>query len=158
MKTKSSQNSIKPLKKIAGEILLYLYWMHRKNIPKLQNIHLNFTMWDLNLEGIVLTKREDSIFSINEFKEYTDNDLFGALQYLNDLYLIEYTERKNTTGLKFLNFKVPAQGVQMVEGIQSSQEEKNEFNVTFNFNLENNITIESLLKAELGSLFKASLL
>jgi hypothetical protein len=156
MKTNEPQNSIKPIKTIAGEILLYLYWMHRKNIAELKNVRLTFGMW--RRENVVLDRREATIFSVDKFKDYSDNDLFGALQYLNDLYLIEYKDSPDNTGSNFFNFKVTAHGIQMVEGVEHSQEEKNQFNVTFNFNLENNVTIESLLKAHLGSLFKASLI
>lgn len=156
MKNNQTQNSIKPVKTISGEVLLYLYWMHRENIGKLKDVRLTFGLH--RSENIVLDRREASIFSVDKFKEYSDNDLFAALQYLSDLYLIEYKDSPDNTGSNFFNFKVTAHGVQIVEGVQHSQEEKNQFNMTFNFNLENNVTIESLLKAELGSLFKASLI
>jgi len=85
-------------------------------------------------------------------------DIFNALIYLSDSYFVTYSESKTTAGSHIHGMKVTAKGIDLIEGIERGREEKKEFNVTFNFNIQNNITVESLLKAELGSLIKVSLL
>jgi len=49
-------------------------------------------------------------------------------------------------------------GLILLKGLKGGEKEKNEFHVVFNIKLAENINIESLIKAELGSLIKASLI
>ena len=156
-----NKTQFKPIKTIAGEILLYFYFLQRKNITDLnmQIIGFYYKRTDKNkLDGIVIPDRDKTIFNNEKFSEYTDVDIFNALIYLNDSYFITYSESKTTTGSHIHNIKVTASGIDLIEGIERGQDEQKVFNVTFNFNVQNNVTVESLLKAELGSIFKASVL
>jgi len=72
--------------------------------------------------------------------------------------LIDYKDSPDNTGSNLFNLKVTASGVDIIEGIERGAEEKRVFNMTFNFNITNDVTVESLLKAEFGSLIKASLI
>lgn len=149
-----------PIKKIAGEIILYLYLLQRQDVAKLKGQMLNFGLWHqpTGASGAQLNNRTDTIFAVCDFDAYTDNDLYNALVYLYDSGLIEYKDSKDNTGSHFFNLKVTSYGIDMVEGIERGEEEKKIFNMTFNFNITNDVTIESLLKAEFGSLFKASVM
>lgn len=156
-----NKNQFKPIKTIAGEILLYFYFLQRKNITDLSAEVLSFFFKrtpENTLDGIVIPDRDKTFFNNEKFSEYTDVDIFNALIYLNDSYFITYSESKTTAGSHIHNMKVTSKGIDLIEGIERGKEEQNEFNVTFNFNVQNNITVESLLKVELGSLIKASLL
>lgn len=151
-----------PIKKIAGEILLYLYLLQRQDIGKLKNARLSFGLWHRTKEsessGAQLDRRPQTIFQVKDFDAYSDNDLYNALVYLYDSGLIDYKDSPDNTGSNLFNFKVTASGVDIIEGIERGAEEKRVFNMTFNFNITNDVTVESLLKAEFGSLIKASLI
>jgi hypothetical protein len=144
------------IKTISGEILLYLYLLQRQDVGKLKNVMLSFGMWHLpeGKNGAVLDHRSETIFKITDFDAYSDNDLYNALVYLYDSGLIDYRDSKDNTGSHFLNLKVTSSGIDMVESIDRGAEEKKNFNVTFNFNITNDVTVESLLKTEFGSIFK----
>lgn len=151
-----------PIKKISGEILLYLYLLQRQDVGKLKNATLSFGLWHKpkNSEGsgAQLDRRPQSIFQVSDFDAYSDNDLYNALVYLYDSGLIDYKNSQDNTGSNLFNLKVTASGVDIIEGIERGAEEKKIFNMTFNFNITNDVTVESLLKAEFGSLIKASLM
>lgn len=155
-------SELKTIKTIAGEVLLYFYWLQRRDLAKLSDAILSFQLRHFPKEsgqvGPVLQRRTESILSIEELKKYTDADLFNALAYLNDHGLIEYNASPTNTDTSFINLRVTSSGIDIIEGIERGQDERSQFNVVFNFNLTNNVTVESLLKAELGSLVKASLL
>ncbi len=153
---------IVPIKTIAGEILLYFYLLQRKNVTDLSYAMLNFRLKltpETKIEGIEMQQRNESILKEEKFNTYSDVDLFNALTYLNELGLISYEDVKDISGGSHLrDFKITAQGIDLIEGIERGQLEKRDFNITFNFNIKNDVTVESLLKAEFGSIFKASLL
>jgi hypothetical protein len=148
------------IKKISGEILLYFYLLQRQDVGKLRDSMLSFGLRHMptGKEGAQLERRSDSVFKINDFDTYSDNDLYNALEYLYDAGLVDYKDSRDNVGSHFINLKVTAYGVDMVESIERGPEEKRVFNTTFNFNITNDVTVESLLKAEFGSLIKASLL
>lgn len=150
------------IKKTAGEILLYLYLLQRQDMVKIKSAILHFNLWhkiqDSEGSGAQLERRPETIFHISDFDSYTDNDLYNALVYLYDSGLINYRDSQDTMGSCLFNLKVTAQGIDIIEAIERGEKEKRNFNVTFNFNITNDVTIESLLKAELGSFIKASVL
>lgn len=148
------------IKKISGEILLYFYILQRQDVAKLKGAILSFGIWHLpeNQDGAKLDRRSESIFNIEDFSNYTDSDLYNALVYLYDSGLIEYRDSKDNTGSNFINLRITSGGIDIVESIDRGQEEKNNFNLTFNFNITNEVTVESLLRAEFGALIKNSLI
>lgn len=151
-----------PIKTIAGEVLLYFYLLQRRNVTDLKYAMLNFRLRlspETKIEGIEMQDRKISILKEEKFDPYSDVDLFNAVTYLNELGLISYEEMKDVSGGSHINeLKITARGIDLVEGIERGKQEKREFNITFNFNIKNDVTVESLLKAEFGSIFKASLL
>ncbi|MEZ4104079.1 MAG: hypothetical protein R3B60_02200 [Candidatus Paceibacterota bacterium] len=153
---------MKPIKKIAGEMLLYFYWLQRSDSTKLHDAMLSFQLrhfpTDRKQTGPLLERRDTSILNVDELSSYTDVDLYNALGYLSDCYLITLGQSKDNFGVHFLNIKLTASGFDIIEGVERGDEERTQFNVTFNFNLKNEITVESLLRAEFGSLIKASII
>lgn len=153
---------IVPIKTIAGEILLYFYLLQRRNVTDLSYAMLHFKLKltpETKIKGIEMLQRNESILKEEKFDNYTDVDLFNALTYLRELQLITYEEIKDISGGSHINqIQITAQGIDLIEGIERGLQEKKEFNITFNFNIKNDVTIESLLKNEFGSIFKASLL
>lgn len=155
-------NKLVSIKKISGEVLLYFYWIQRQDISKLCDTSMSFQLRHFPIDkkntGPELERRHETILNISELKLYSDGDLYNALNYLYDCGLINFNKSSTNVGDHILNIQLTASGVDIIEGIECGNTEQEYFNITFNFNVQNNITVESLLKAELGSLFKASLI
>ena len=149
---------MKPIKTIAGEILLYLYYIQRKCFSELNDAMIRFEFGSFNNKETNFSQRELSILNLDKFSSYSDNDILNAVNYLNDSGLIYFKESKDNIGTILFNFKLTDLGIDLIEGIERGDDEKKNFNVTFNFNINNDVTIESLIKTEFGSLIKNSLL
>jgi hypothetical protein len=82
-------------------------------------------------------------------------NLKNAFQYLKDKRLIDF----QSNGLfqehiEIYNLSITAAGVDIIEGVDGAETDKGKYQTTFNVKLADNLNIESLLKAELGSIFK----
>ncbi len=78
-------------------------------------------------------------------------DLQNAIEYLNDIGLMTFTDDSDNAQRGYRNFHITAKGVHLIEGVESSTDEgKRRFNITFNFNLESLAKIEPTLKAQFG--------
>lgn len=83
-------------------------------------------------------------------------DIYNSLVYLKGHRLIDYNKMGDTGSENFAGFKVTSNGVDIIEGIERTEEQKRQFNIIFNLKLADNISIDSLIKNEIGSIFKAS--
>lgn len=149
---------MKPIKTIAGEILLYFYYIQRESFSKLHNAIIRFDFGLFDNKDTNFDNREKTIFGLNKFNTYSDNDIYNAINYLSDSFLISFKESKDNMGSNLFSFRLTSEGINLIEGIERGSDEKKNFNITFNFNINNEVTVESLLKAEFGSLIKASIL
>ena len=79
-------------------------------------------------------------------------DLQNAIEYLHDAGLMTFVVEGNLSGQKeYRNFHLNAKGIHVIEDVDNEPPEvKNQFNVTFNFNLESLAKIEPTLKAKFG--------
>ncbi|XOB41827.1 MAG: hypothetical protein ACKKMS_00285 [Candidatus Nealsonbacteria bacterium] len=150
---------MEPIKRIAGKILLYLYYIQRDDYAYLNDFLLSFQMRGF-LKGEkspAMDNREHKICkSLIEISR-SDNDIYNALIYLHEKGFISMSRSQDNVSEQFLNIRVSSEGIDMIEGIERGEKERQEFHITFNIKLADNINIESLIKAELGSLIKASL-
>jgi len=146
---------MKPIKKIAGELLLYFYTLQRKQgIPIAEHVRFK------NHWGGPISVTGDGSFekTILKIGNGSDIDVFNAINYLLEKNFIDCKASTDTGGYSYIWLKVSAFGIDIIEGIERSKEAKNEFSVNFNIKLADNINIDSLIKNELGSLIKASLI
>lgn len=146
---------MKTIKKIAGDLLLYFYSLQRQN--KLDPAHI------ISFEG-----HPGRDINLNDKSEFGENilklaagspiDTYNALKYLEEKAFIDFKKTGTTSGIIIHGTSLTAYGVDIIEGIERGEEEKKEFHITFNIKLADTINIESLIRAELGSLIKASLI
>lgn len=143
---------MKPIKKIAGEVLLFFYAKQRKGgFESLDIIH--FTDWkDIKMPG------DNDITKGLKAISASAADIYNALEYLEDSGYLSYRRSRNTGGDMMHQFRVTAGGIDIVEGIERDEEAKHNFTVNFNIKLADSVTVESLIKNELGSLIKTSLI
>ena len=145
-------NSMKPIETISGQLLLYFYLLYRKNPSKLHNTIIHFKVTNFTNDGMSIdpTLIETDIFNIKELQDYSDVDLYNALQYLKSKNFINYDLFSTVNKEEYQHIHkliLTTNGVDIIEGIERGDFERKQFNITFNFNITNNTTIESLLKA-----------
>lgn len=143
---------MKPVKAIAGEILLYFYTLQRRRGFDSMEI-IRFDGWD-NINIPASSQLEKDLLTI--CKE-SAADLYNALSYLSEKYLLSFNKSRNSGGDMLHGFKVTAGGMDIIEGIERGPEERNNFYLTFNIKVADNINVDSLIKNEIGSLLKGSL-
>jgi len=148
---------MKPIKTIAGKVLLYFYFVQRTDYAKLLDTVLNFQMRNFNerVETLPILGSQDSSVIKNLLK-VTDNanNLYNGLRYLADKAFIEMKYTPSRTNDHFSLFRVLPGGVDVIEAIERGKEEKEEFYTTFNIKVADKTDIERLLEKQLGSLYK----
>ncbi len=145
---------IKSLKRISGDILLLLYFLQRQEGYCDDGI-LSFDRKMKVIEELNKSKLGNKII---ELTKNSIPDAFGAIRYLEEKGFISFNESDDNMTYHFLNIRVTAYGIDIIEGIERGKEEKHEFHVTFNIKLAENINIDSLIKGEIENLFKLSLI
>ena len=151
---------MEPVKKIAGKILLYFYSIQMSDYTKLHDLVLEFQMRHFsnkNDKSPKITHKGNVIVQDLINISGNDNNVYNALAYLRNRGLIEVSKSPDNVSDNFLNFSVSSAGIDIIEGIEERAEERDNFYITFNIKLADNVNIDSLIKAELGSLIKASL-
>ncbi len=139
------------IKEIAGKILLYLYAEERMNLLVSRNRKLNI---ENNREKKIIELSGDEVLvkSLGEISK-SANDIFLAFNYLVAKKFIWVNEDKDGKGsISYRRMGLEPEGIDIIEGIDRGSSEKKEFNVTFNINVENNMNVDSLIKANVGSL------
>ena len=150
-----TKKELKPIKKIAGELLIYLYNRERSEAFALKSAMLRFNdaLTTVSLEG----KDEFTkvlLYAAND----SSADAYNALEYLSEQMFIEARASRDSGGVMMHGFHVTSRGVDIIEGIEQDQQLRNQFNITFNFKLAENINVDALVKNEIESLVKASVL
>lgn len=140
------------IKETAGKLLLYLYELHRNTPGDMKYLQLSFD----NVSGGGVKVHSDN----KQLKENlnkinpSDSDIYTAFLFLQDKYFIlANTPTKTPQVVDFyIGVRLTDRGVDVIEGIERGQEEKQAFNVTFNIKVDNNMNVESLVKANLSML------
>ena len=145
---------MKPIKKIAGDILLLLYAIQRER-GSLDTEIISFDRDTKNKAELEKSKLGKKLLEITEGSIV---DTYNAIRYLEEGYFLSFKESNDNMTYNFLNPRVTKIGIDIVEGIEQSEKERNEFYITFNIKLADNINLESLIKNEIGSLIKGSLI
>jgi hypothetical protein len=144
------------IKKFSGDVLLYLYARKREKGFE-DDVLLRFDHCIAD-EKVSLNSNTDLTKDLLKITQNNDVDLYNSLQYLHEKGFIFYKRGLDTGGESLHNFHVTAQGVDIIEGVDYDEESRNNFNINFNIKLADNVTVESLIKNELGSLAKFALI
>jgi len=148
------------IKKIAGKMLLYFYTLQRNDYSSLYDFGLSFQMrhFPKGEKSPAINDKNNEISQTLIKISGNDNNAYNALIYLCEKGFINMSKTSDNVSDHFLNINVSSEGIDIIEGIERGETEKKEFNIIFNIKIADNINIESLIKTELGSLIKASLL
>ncbi len=151
---------MKPIKTISGNLLLLLYTLQRKARLSVYTI-LDFEFsgaLPLGEDAIKLAETSELARQLLELTSGSGEDVYNALRYLKEKEFVNYREEAIGGGTHCIReLSVCADGIDIIEGIERGEDEKKEFAVTFNIKVDNTFNVESLIKAELESIFKGSL-
>lgn len=145
---------MKAIKKISGDILLILYVLQRKRRTiEGESISFNRNMNDKDdLEyteiGRILLSATNSRIA----------DIYNVFNYLFEKRFINFDIIHDSENYTYTNIRVTANGTDIIEGIERGEKEKQEIHINFNIKLADSVNLESLIKNEVGSLIKASLI
>ena len=130
--------------------MLYYYTKQRKE---------GFVDHSISFEGInSKTMTSNCSQDLLELADNVPANLYMAFRYLQDKYFLEFKISSDTGSDHFHNFRITSVGIDIIEGIERDSAAREEFTINFNIKLAENINIESLIKAELESILKASLI
>ena len=149
-----SQEEFVPIKKIAGDVLLLLYYLQRQQGYCDEGI-LSF---DRNVGSSDTRNQSEFWKKILAASRQSATNAYNALRYLQEKGFISFKESRDTGGYHFINISVTGFGVDIIEGIERGPEERREFHVTFNIKLADNVNIDSLIKGEIENVIKLSAL
>ncbi|MEO6728524.1 MAG: hypothetical protein ABIM99_01245 [Candidatus Dojkabacteria bacterium] len=141
---------MKTIKELSGEILLYFYAKQREQGFSYDEI--------IRFEGIYTGKISyNGPEELNKISNNNSADIYNAMNYLNEKSFLSFKSSSDSGGDSIHSLKVSASGVDIIEGIERDNQARNDFTVNFNIKLAETMNVESLLKAELGSLLKFGL-
>lgn len=140
---------MRKITEIAGGIALLVYQQQR-----LMPNDMDFTGFRFRYDDTQWSDEpEYSKFQQNLLKVAEDNlaDLQNSIEYLKDVGLMTYIDDSDNTQRGYRNFHLTAKAIRVIEGVDNQvPEAKNQFNITFNFNLESLARITPTLKAQFG--------
>ena len=136
------------IKHTSGKILLALYVVQLDNPVKLERTDIVFD-----------TANKPKLRTDTWLKEIlhsiSDNDamLYNSFNYLLSKGLIANKNTKGIMGgLLLLGLHITDMGVDIVEGFDQGPAEQKVVKSLFNFSFSTNVTLDSLLKAEVGNI------
>lgn len=138
------------IKEIAGTVLLYLYEIQREQPAKLRFIVIDFN--ELSGGQVSLNCSDNSIKTALLKISENPNDIYNAHRYLVNKSFIQSSEQSDAGSGEYIGCLLTDHGVDIIEGIERGDEEKAHFNFIFNIKVENNMNVESLIKANLSAL------
>jgi hypothetical protein len=141
---------MKPINKIAFDVLIYFYNIERKAEFDLSDVTFEFT-YSRNLIYELSLSNENLKEDLLKLSDNSNRDLFKTFEFLKDENLLNYKELIDSGGKTLINTRLTSYGVKMVEGIDSPEFKKVAEN-HFHFSLVENATVESLIKTELSGL------
>lgn len=136
------------IKQISGKILLALYVVQLDNPIKLERAQIVF-------QNESKPKLEADGWLKNILHEISDNDamLYNSFNYLLSKGLVANKNTKGIMGgLLLLGLHITDIGIDIIEGVDQGSTEQKVVKSLFNFNFNTNVTLDSLLKAEVGNI------
>lgn len=136
------------IKQTSGKILLALYVIQLDNPVKLERAKVIF-------QKSSKPKLEADNWLKNILREISDDDamLYNSFNYLLSKGLIANKNTKGIMGgLLILGLHITDTGIDIIEGVEQGPAEQKVVKSLFNFSFTNKVTIDSLVKAEVGNI------
>ena len=106
------------------------------------------------LLAIIYKQPELGSGNIAEHTGWDDEKVFNAIKYLEQEGLIDYSDKNVLMSEERISLRCSSKGINIIENSEESQQE---YGIKFEVNFIMNINLESLIKADVESIFKGSL-
>ncbi len=138
------------IKETAGKVLLYFYQLQRTVPLSMRYRQLGFINKKTGSMGLTSDKKwlTSNLLDINP----STTDIYNAFTFLTDKGLIRSKGRATAEATIYVGIHLTDAGVDIVEGIERGSDGKQEFTVTFNINVADNVTVDGLVRENLGML------
>lgn len=141
------------IKETAGKILLYFYQLQRTVPLTMKNRQLGFV--DRKSGGLYLTSDKkwltNNLLDINP----ATTDIFNAFNFLIEKGYIQTIERSTGEAKIYVGIQLSSAGIDVVEGIEGSPDDKQIFASNFNIKVDGTADIESIIKNNLSVLLES---
>jgi len=136
------------VKQTAGKILLVLYVLQLDNPVKLERTSVSFST-----SGKPKLTTDSWLKTILHSVNKDDAMLYNGFNYLIDKGLIYQGNTSVHLGaISLRGIHITHSGIDIIEGIEQGDEGRKTVKSLFSFNFNNNVTIDSLLKVEVGNI------
>lgn len=106
------------------------------------------------LLAIIYKKPDLGSENIVESTRWDNERVFNAIKYLEQEGLIDYSDDNVLMSGERISLRCSSNGINIIENARESQQK---YGIKFEVNFITNINLESLIKADIGSIFKVSL-
>ncbi len=143
------------IKTIAGKMLLVFYALQRENPISLQDEIVSIVTHSSDKDQKIPKFDSEKSDLIDKMHRITtsDSDLYSAFHFLLDKGFITFTNQnshKTMGGENYFGLRLTDLGFDVVEGVEQNKENQKKFFALFN--IKANMTIDSLVKAEVGNI------
>lgn len=138
------------IKETAGKVLLYFYQLQRTDPLSMQNRQLAF----ISKKGTGVAFTSDKKPFAKDLLDLNPNatDFFNAFLFLVDKKFIVTSERVNAHARVFVGAQVTDKGIDVIEGIEGSDRNREFFEDNFNISVSKGTTIDSLVRTQLKAI------
>lgn len=138
------------IKETAGKVLLYFYQLQRTDPLSMQYRQLAF----ISKKGAGVAFTSDKKPFAKDLLDLNPNatDFFNAFLFLVDKKFIVTEERANAHARVFVGAQVTDKGIDVIEGIEGSDRNREFFEDNFNISVSKGTTIDSLVRAQLKAI------
>lgn len=139
------------IKEVAGRTILYFYQLQRAAPASMQHRQLGFID---KADGKVSLTSDKKWFS----KDLIDiggssSDVYNAFRFLLDKGFIGAQERAKAGARIYIEIRLTASGIDIVEGVESSRDGRQQFSATFNMHGDS-ADVNGLIREHLESFLK----
>lgn len=140
------------IKETAGKTLLYFYQLQRTVPLTMKYRQLGF-----------IERKNGGLFLTSDKKWLTNNlldinpasiDILNAFLFLIDKGLIQSRERATAEARVYVGIQLTHKGIDIVEGIESGPDGREDFNSNFNIKVADGTSIEQLIDDNLSRLLE----
>lgn len=138
------------IKETAGKVLLYFYQLQRAAPLSMPRHQVGFI--DRKDKGVGLTSDKRWLSKDLQDINPTGTDVLNAFMFLLNKDFIESRGRVTPEARIYVGIQLTANGIDIVEGVERGREGRREFEATFNIRVEDDISVDNLMRENLKNL------
>lgn len=140
------------IKETAGKTLLYFYKLQRTAPLTILHRQLGFINNKTGKVALTSDKKwfTSDLLDINA----SSSDIFNGFMFLLSKGYIHSKPRATASARVYVGIQLTAEGIDVIEGVESGQGGAQHFTETFNITVKSGTTVDTLVKDNLGKLLE----